>query len=157
MKHRLYIYRGCALASRPDLDYCLSLPSPLAVACALSIMVRSRDRTPSPPLHRRWGGRARTSPPATPPSPPSPAASSESSLPERVRTYPTLPQISSCSSKSTHAVRSSIFASHVQFQMVLESKNLSRLSVADLYVNLLDWGWCDEDRSRASPLLHRIV
>ncbi|KAG2640860.1 hypothetical protein PVAP13_2KG124092 [Panicum virgatum] len=47
-------------------------------------MVRSRDRTPSPPLHRRWGGRARTSPPATPPSPPSPAASSESSLPERL-------------------------------------------------------------------------
>ncbi|KAG2640866.1 hypothetical protein PVAP13_2KG125000 [Panicum virgatum] len=46
-------------------------------------MVRSRDRTPSPPIHRRWGGRARTSPPATPPSPPSPAASSESSLAER--------------------------------------------------------------------------
>ncbi|RLN35702.1 hypothetical protein C2845_PM03G23260 [Panicum miliaceum] len=45
-------------------------------------MGRSRERTPSSPLHRRWGS-AWTSPPATPPSPPSPAASSGSSSPER--------------------------------------------------------------------------
>ncbi|KAG2640869.1 hypothetical protein PVAP13_2KG124600 [Panicum virgatum] len=46
-------------------------------------MVRSRDRTPSPP-RRRWDRASRTSPPASPPpSPPSPAASSESSSPER--------------------------------------------------------------------------
>ncbi|PAN10107.1 hypothetical protein PAHAL_2G072200 [Panicum hallii] len=45
-------------------------------------MGRSRDRTPSPPLHRHCG-RARTSPPATPPTPATPATSSGSSSPER--------------------------------------------------------------------------
>ena len=106
-------------------------------------MVRSRDQTPSPPRHRRWGRASRTSPPASspPPSPHSPAASSESSSPERVRT------LTLHAPRSHHVPRThpDLISLPVSCGSRSSWQNLSRLCVADLYHKSVWLGrWCDE-------------